>query len=344
MGAAEELGGEAIGELARRVLEGGLLGRDEALSLVNRGRDDPQELFYWAHRIRAARFGKDVKLCAIIAGRLGGCGEDCRWCAQSARQALAGQAEGPKYADPQTILSAAERAASNLAATFGIVNSGRRPTLKEFQDVLEALRLVRASLGGAIGLCASLGELDDDQACQLAQAGVQCYNHNLETSRRLYPQLVSTHSYDDRLRTLAAAREAGLKLCCGGIFGMGETWEDRLDLALLLRDEVRPAVVPLNFLHPIAGTLLEGAKPLDPMEILQTIAVFRFLLPDADLLIAGGREANLRDLQSWMFYAGATSAIVGDYLTTRGRAAQDDLRMISDLGLRVVAELPGRTL
>lgn len=185
----------------------------------------------------------------------------------------------------------------------------------------------------------SLGAISADQARQLAQAGIHRYHHNLETSRRFFPSMVTTHGYDERLETLAAARAVGMSLCSGGIFGIGETWADRVDLALLLRDQVRPDVVPLNFLHPIPGTPLEHARPMPPTEILAIIAVFRLLLPTADIKVAGGRCLNLRDLQSWIFHAGATSLMVGDYLTTPGRDAAADRQMVQDLGLKLVRQL-----
>ena len=328
----------SVAELGARVLKGGRLDRPAALRLAEDGRHNPHELLYWAHRVRQRHFSTMVRFCAIVPGKSGGCSEDCRWCAQSARHAAC---------DPATsrtalacIVSAARTASANHAAGLGIVNSGRRPTDRDMDAVVQAAGEISHQDIADLGLCASLGELTDAHARRLAEAGFRHYTHNLETSRRMFPQMVSTHSYDDRLRTLQAARNAGLRLCCGGIFGLGESWADRVDLALTLRDEVRPAVVPLNFLHPITGTPLENAAPLTPMEILCIIAVFRLVLPTVDLKIAGGREVNLRDLQSWMFYAGATSCLIGNYLTTCGRPADEDLRMIEDLGLTIVRRFP----
>ena len=325
-------------EIGRRALRGERLSRPDVLALTEAAGRCPFDLLYWAHRLRTARFGGAVRLCSIAAGKLGGCGEDCKFCAQSARHG--GDYAQPKRTPPEEIRAAAADAAANKAASFGIVNAGRSPTQGELDDVIAAGEGVRADGPAGVSLCASLGALTPEQAGRLAEAGFRRYNHNLETSRRFFPQLVSTHGYDDRLRTLAAARQGGLSLCCGGIFGVGETWDDRVDLALTIRDEVRPDVVPLNFLHPIPGTPLAGARPLPPTEALAVIAVFRLVLPDVDLKIAGGREKNLRDLQSWMFYAGATSCLIGNYLTTLGRSAAEDLRMIADLGLEVVKELP----
>ena len=328
-----------IAELGRRTLGGEPLDRAEALLLVEQGRRRPHELLYWAHRVREANFASAVKLCSIVPGKLGGCSEDCSWCAQSSACAAG---TPPTRTGAEEILAAAHQAARQGACSFGIVNSGRRPSRRDIAEVTAACRKIRDELGESIEICASLGEIAAGQAAALAAAGIVRYNHNLETSRRFYGRVVSTHGYDDRLGSLAAAREAGMSLCCGGIFGLGESWDDRVDLALTLRDEVHPDVVPLNFLHPIPGTPLEKARPLAPMEILSIIAVFRLVLPRVDLKVAGGREVNLRDMQSWIFHAGATSCLIGNYLTTQGRPAEEDLQMIADLGLAVVKELPTR--
>jgi len=325
-----------IADLARRVLAGQALDRRQALTAAERGAEHPHELLYWAHRVRTDRFGRRVRLCGIVPGKLGGCSEDCKWCAQSARHA---SSPAPvERTSPDDIRSAADRARRDRAASLGIVNSGRKPTEADLRAVEQAARQI-AGADPEIRLCASLGELTDAQAARLAETGIRRYNHNLETSRRMFARMVTTHTYDDRLATLASARRAGMDLCCGGLFGLGETWADRVDLALTLRDDVRPEIVPLNFLHPIPDTPLARAEPLGPMEILRIIAVFRLVLPEVDLKIAGGREANLRGMQAWMFYAGGTSCIVGNYLTTRGRSSAEDLRMIEDLGLEIVDDL-----
>ncbi|MFO8013743.1 MAG: biotin synthase BioB, partial [Phycisphaerae bacterium] len=182
-------------------------------------------------------------------------------------------------------------------------------------------------------VCGSLGALTPERARRLAEAGFTRYNHNLETSERHFPNVCTTHTWEDRLRSARAARDAGLALCCGGLFGIGETDADRVDLALALRD-LGPAVVPINTLHPIPGTPLAEAKPLAPIDILSLVAVFRLLLPQQTISMAGGREHNLRDLQCLMFAAGADACLIGHYLTTRGRGPDEDLAMIRDLGLR----------
>ena len=324
-----------ISRVARGVLSGRGACRDELLECAKLGAaEDHYQLLGCANQIRTKHFANTVRLCSIAAGKLGACSEDCKWCAQSA--AFGSGRTGPELTPAGDLVAAARNAADNRASSFGIVNSGRRPGKSDFQAVLAAAGQIRSNVNGEMRLCASLGSLTGAHAAQLAAAGVTRYNHNLETSERMYGRMVSTHSYQDRLDTLQTARQAGLSLCAGGIFGIGETWEDRIDMGLTLRDEIKPDVVPLNFLTPIPGTPLGGAEPLSPREILNIIAMYRLMLPTTDIKIAGGREVNLRDMQSWIFYAGATSILIGNYLTTAGRSADDDLTMISDLGMVIV--------
>ena len=181
-------------------------------------------------------------------------------------------------------------------------------------------------------ICASLGELSLDKARRLKQAGLKRYHHNLETSERFYPRLCSSYDYRKKLETIENAREAGLEVCCGGIFGVGEEWEDRLELAFTLR-KLDPDSAPINFLRPVPGTPLENVEPLSPLEALRIIALFRFVLPQKTIKVCGGREHVLGDMQSWMFYAGANGAILGNYLTTSGRSVAEDLAMVKNLGL-----------
>lgn len=328
---------EQIVAAGREALAGGPVGRNELLQVAERARRCPLDLFYWARRVRQAVFGRDVKLCAIVPGKLGGCSGDCKWCAQSAVGAAG--LTPPQRSSTDDIRQAAVAATRDRASSMGIVNSGREPTEQDLDEVVRAARAVADEPHADLQLCASLGALTEPQARRLAAAGVRRYHHNLETSRRFYPRVVSTQDYDRRIETLAAARAAGMMICCGGLFGLGETWEDRVDLAMALRDRVRPDVVPLNFLVPIPGTPLGERSPMAPLEALTVIAIFRLAMPTTDLKVAGGRETVLRDLQSWIFHAGATSCMVGNYLTTAGRDADADLKMLADLDLRIVAEL-----
>ena len=183
-----------------------------------------------------------------------------------------------------------------------------------------------------IPVCASLGLLDIDTALRYKKAGLKNYHHNLETSESFFKNICSTHSYKESIETVRIAKKTGFRVCSGGIFGMGETPQQRVELAFTLK-ELDVDCIPMNFLNPISGTPLENMPPMKPLEILKTIAVYRFILPQKDIIICGGREINLRDLQSFMFVAGANGTMLGNYLTTKGRAAKEDLQMIKDLGL-----------
>lgn len=321
---------EPIASLVRQVIGGIPLTRPQAESLAAVGTDDIGDLFAGATRIRTHFLGPKVRCCSIVASKVGRCGEDCAFCSQSAHYRTHVVSAGTLAHDQ--VLAAARQAADNGAESFGIVNSGFGPSDSEIDEWSDVIRAMRRE--GRVRVCASLGVLTREQAFRLAAAGVQRYNHNLQTSRRHFPRIVSTHTYDQRLETLRNLRAAGIELCCGALFGMGETWEDRLDLAFELR-ELEPEVVPINFLIPIPGTPLETSRAPQPLECLKIIAVYRFLLPRQHINVAGGREANLRDLQSWMFLAGADSFMLGNYLTTCGRAVEADLQMVRDLGLEL---------
>jgi biotin synthase len=319
-----------IARLAERVLDGELLDRHDAESLARVGGDEIYDLFYWANKIRIRFVGRDVKFCAIVAAKVGGCSEDCKFCAQSAHYPEAPAAAQSQLRDQQ-VLDSAWHAASVGADSFGIVNSGRGPTRRELEEWLKPI-MVKIATEGKTRACATLGALTPETAKFLYDCGIRRINHNLETSQRHYPNIVSTHPFSERVNTLRIAKEAGLSLCSGGIFGMGEDWTDRLDMILMLRD-LGVDVMPINFLNAIHGTPLEDQPKLPPMECLKIIAIARFLLPDKELKVAGGREVCLRDLQSWIFFAGADSTMIGNYLTTYGRKPEMDHQMVMDLGL-----------
>jgi biotin synthase len=315
-------------EISRRVIAGGDITRAEARSLFAGEVDDPQDLFYAAHKVRRHFHANRVTFCSILPTKFGNCSEDCGFCAQSAHfdagitpHAMMGEDEVEK---------ACESARDNGASAFGIVNSGRGPTRREWPAIMDAIRGMKKVDG--ICHCATLGRLDEDQARDLKAAGIRRINHNLETSREHFPNIVTTHSWEERVQTVRIAQKAGLEACVGCIFGMGETIDDRVSVAFSLK-ELNPSVVPLNFLFPIPGTPLAATPRLEPMEILRIVAVMRLILPRQDLKVAGGREKNLRDLQSWIFHVGATSALIGNYLATYGRPHSEDLQMIRDLGL-----------
>jgi len=311
--------------IAHTCLDGGLIDRGAAEVLC---RCDLFDLFYWANRIRRNFFGETIGVCSIVSGRLGGCDQDCRFCAQSSRYKT--HVKGMRTAADEEVLAAARAAAESGVRRFGIVYSGGTLTGAEFERLCSLVAGVRR-----MGLCpcASAGMLNERRLEELAGVGLCGYNHNLETSERYFSNVVTTHAYRDRVATIACAKRAGLSVCAGGIFGMGETENDRIEMAFTLR-ELGADTVPMNFLHPIEGTPLGMRKPLRPLAILRVIAMYRFILPATSLKVAGGRVSNLRDLQSWVFYAGANAILSGNYLTTAGRPVCEDMRMLRDLELK----------
>lgn len=333
---AQEVMSERVASLAMRVLAGQKLTREEARTLTEVEGDELYDLLYWSNKIRIKFVGRHVEFCSIVAGKVGGCSEDCKYCSQSAAYRTH---VTPSRMDVDEMLQAADEAAANGAVNFGVVNSGRGPTEREL-DWLETF-YKRATDRGHIGPCATLGELTEAQADRLVEMGVKRINHNIETSRRMFPHIVSTHTYDDRIRTIEIAKSRGMSVCAGGIFGMGENWEDRLDMAFEL-DRLDVESVPLNFLYAIEGTPLAHAQhgheleEMTPFEALKIIALFRFLLPTKTLKIGGGREKILRDMQSWIFMAGANSFLIGNYLTTFGRTPKDDHQLLKDLQVPIM--------
>lgn len=320
-----------IATLGQLVLAGGAISRDDALRLLNlENTSDLFDLLGWANRIRERFRGNKVHLCSIVNAKAGACSEDCKFCAQSAFY----QTDSPRYGfvDPEPVKQAAEEAHLNSVTGLGLVAAWKGLDEGPMLDEVCA-RFSEIKALGKVRPDASLGIIRKQAvANRLAEAGVECYNHNLETSRRYFPNQCSTHSYDDRLETIRLLKNAGIKICSGGIIGLGETREDRVDLMLALR-EVQPDFVPVNFLNPIPGTPFANRPLVPPLEALQTLAVFRFVLPRADIMVAGGRVVNLRDLQSLIFMAGASAVMVGNYLTTLNQPVEKDLQMIRDLGL-----------
>jgi len=317
-----------------KVAAGSALSAAEATRLIRVQGPDVMDLMAAANRIRHQFVGDEIHLCSIVNTKAGGCTEDCAYCAQASRYAAPIQNHG--LLEPHEVARAADEAVAHGARAFGVVAAWRG--LKE-GEVLDAVCAQIATLAarGDVNADASLGLIDSPAvARRLKEAGLVCYNHNLETAPSYFPAICSTHTFEQRLATLRHCRAAGIRICSGGIVGMGETPEQRVELALALR-EVAPDMVPLNFLNPQQGTPLGEQPTLAPMEILATIACFRLCLPDRNLMIAGGREVGLRSLQPLMFLAGANGTMTGNYLTTTGAPPAQDQAMIADLG-RVVAE------
>ena len=319
----------AVSRAAQSALAGRGLSADAALDLARSARLD--ELLFAAGRVREARFGNKIDCCSILSVKTGRCSEDCRFCAQSGHYATG--LEPTELLDDDAVRRAAREAKSHRASALGLVSSGCEVSAESLEAYCVRLEAVRSE---GLAVHASLGRIDLAGAKRLAALGVAAYNHNLETARSFFGEVCSTHGYDDRLRTLEALREAGIARCSGGIFGLGESWRQRVELAAEL-GRLRVERVPVNFLHPIPGTPFESRPRLEAREALRIVAVFRLMLPEALIQVCGGRELVLGSLQPLAFAAGATGVILGNYLTTRGRPAAEDLQMFRELGLELVS-------
>lgn len=316
-------------ELADRVLAGVPITREEGLAVLRASDEHLLDVLAAAYRVRWHWFGNRVQLNLLLNARSGRCGEDCAYCSQSRVSTAA--IEKYDLVDAGQILAAAELAVRRRARTYCIVLSGRSPRQADLDRISAVVAEIRSRW--SLKICLSCGLLQPHQARQLRAAGVDRVNHNLNTSARFYPQICTTHCYEDRLSTLRAVREAGLEICSGGIVGMGETDEDVVDLALTL-GALQVEAVPVNFLIPIDGTALQHVRQLDPRYCLKVLALFRLANPRCELRIAAGRELHLGPLQPLGLFA-ANSIFVGDYLTTRGQPPEDDYRMIEALGFAV---------
>lgn len=317
-----------ITRLGEKVLSGEEISREEASKLAVIPDNDIPFLLAMADKIRQKYVGDEVDLCAIVNGRSGRCTENCKYCAQS-KYHDTNVAVYPLMAADEIVAKAKEAEAGG-ANRFAIVTSGKgMEGDREFPKILTALKRILDETN--LKVCCSLGALTLENAKELKAAGVSRYHHNIETSRRNYPNICSTHSYDDRLTTIQVAKEAGLEVCSGGILGMNETMEDRLDMAFEIRG-FGVHSIPLNILNPIKGTVFEHQAPLPPIEILKTFALFRFIVPNCGIRTAGGREVNLRDLQATSLMGGISGMMVGGYLTTGGRGYEDDRKMLADIG------------
>ncbi len=317
-------------ELPARLAEGARLTKEEALDLCREEVDVPS-LMWTANKVREHFFGRKVSFCSIINAKSGRCPGDCVFCSQSSHHGT--NVEVYPMLGRTELRDAIGMAARDSVSHVGIVTSGVKVLSgAEFDELLECVG--ETARQEEATLCCSLGQIDSQKARLLKKAGVTRYHHNLESSARFYGKISKVIRYEDKVATVRAAKEAGLETCCGGIFGLGESWVDRVELAMTLR-ELDVDSVPLNFLRPVEGTPLENVEVLSPLEALRIIALFRLTLPDKTIKVCGGREFVLRDLQSWMYHAGANGAMLGNYLTTAGRPPEEDLQMVKDLGLEV---------
>ncbi len=318
--------------LAEQVLDGTSITATDAREILRSSDDELLTLLAAAFRLRERFHGRDVRLHVLQNAKSGKCPEDCAFCSQSSRyntgideyrmQTVAELVEGARHAHAMG------------AVKYCMVTATRGPSARDLETICEAVRQIKAEMN--INICTSLGLLKEGQAEQLAEAGVTRFNHNLESSKRFYPELCGTHTWDDRVATVKRARAAGLEACCGGIMGMGETEDDRIALAFELQ-ALEVESIPVNFLDPRPGTPMGDNERLAPMDCLRLLAMFRFVNPTRDIRVAGGREVNLRHLQALALWP-ANSIFVNGYLTTGGAGYEADIRMIEDAGFRV-AEL-----
>lgn len=316
-------------QLAEKSLHGERLTVDEGLSVLEADDDEVLAIMNAAYKVRKHYYGKKVKLNLIINAKSGLCPEDCGYCSQS----IVSKAPISKYPllEKDVLVDGARKAMELKVGTYCIVASGRGPTNKELDQVVEAVKEIKSTM--PMKICTCLGILSQDQADRLKEAGVDRYNHNLNTSAANFANITTTHTYDDRVDTVEKVKASGMSPCSGCIVGMGETNKEIVETAYALR-ELDADSIPVNFLNSIPGTPLEKYKHLDPRKCLKVLALFRFICPTKEIRISGGREVNLRSLQALGLYA-ANSVFVGDYLTTEGQEATDDHKMIEDLGFEI---------
>ncbi|MGF9730887.1 biotin synthase BioB [Bacillus licheniformis] len=316
-------------ELAERVLDGGEVTEKEALFILECPDDDVLLLMHAAFQIRKRYYGKKVKLNMIMNAKSGLCPENCGYCSQSSISKA--PIDSYRMVDKTTLLEGAKRAHDLNIGTYCIVASGRGPSNREVDQVVDAVKEIKETYG--LKICACLGLLKPGQAERLKEAGVDRYNHNINTSKTNHSNITTSHTYDDRVNTVETAKKSGMSPCSGVIVGMKETKQDVVDMAKSLK-ALDADSIPVNFLHAIDGTPLEGVNELNPLYCLKVLALFRFINPTKEIRISGGREVNLRSLQPLGLYA-ANSIFVGDYLTTAGQNETEDHKMLHDLGFEV---------
>ena len=317
--------------VAEFVIAGNALDHATALALLTLPDGRVYDLMYAALQVKREFHGDALHRCSIVNAKSGACLEDCSFCGQSASYQKAAEVESWKLLGAEAIFKAADRAVGHGSSHFGIVTAMKGMTKGEMLDqVCEAVRQIREA--GRILPDASLGVMEREGLQQLKEAGLEVYHHNLECARSYYPKICTTREWSENYETVRAAKGVGLEVCCGGILGMGEDDAQRVELMLDVAS-LQPQHIPLNFLVPVKGTPLQDLKPIRPLDCLKSIAVFRLTNPRSDLFVAGGRIQHLRQLQPFIFMAGANGMMVGNYLTTDGRTQEDDLELVADLGM-----------
>lgn len=317
-------------EVCTKILNEHDINAYEAEALGTASGSDIFLLCAFANKIREKFTGNKVDLCSVINAKSGNCSEDCAFCSQSAHHNT--NVKCYPLLEKEKIVEMAVQREKMGAKHCDIATSGLGYTGKEenFEKILNAFKEMKKKTN--LKLCACLGTLKKEAAFKLVEVGVERYNHNLETSRSFFKNIVTTHGYDERIDTIRYAKEAGMEVCSGMIIGMGETMEQRIEHAFLLK-ELKVDAVPVNVLNPIKGTKLENSEALSPLEILKTFAIIRLILPNKNIRYAGGREVNLKSLQPLGLISGLNGMLIGNYLTTSGRIVEDDLEMLKDLEL-----------
>ena len=326
---------ELIDGMIEIALKGQSISSDKALQLESFTHEELDYLFIGTDRIRDKFKGDDVKICSIVNAKSGRCVEDCSFCAQSS--SFQTDAPETELMSVEEMVAAAKEAEAFGANEFSIVASGTKmDDRKELDKVIAAVRRIKAET--KLETCCSLGLMELDDLKELKAAGLDRCHHNLETAASFFNKIVTTHTYEDEVKAVQNAKEAGLQVCVGGIFGMGETFAQRVELAFSIR-ELGTQSLPINFLKPIDGTGLDHLETIEYYDALKTIALLRLVLPKIDLFVCGGREEVMTDKQEQLFAAGANGILGGNYLTTKGQDPKRDIEMIRSLGLRPIASI-----
>lgn len=325
--------------IAKEALNGRVVDKDDYVKIVTNA--DLYDLMYVTNNIRKFYFGDTIEVTTLLNAKSGACTEDCKFCSQSTYY----KTHSAVYplAPESVFIESAKYAVKISADRLCIVTSGNQLSDEEFDEFCKYIKKIKDHYNGSIGICCSIGMQTIERVKKLKEYGIDRIHNNLETSKRLFPSLCTTHSYEDKVNSLKAIVEGGSELCAGGVFGIGETWEDRVTLAFELR-KFSPKSVPINFLIPIKGTPFEKYNYLTPIEALKIICLYRLIFPDTTIRVSGGREYNLRFLQSQIFYAGANSIVTGGYLTVKGSSPENDYQMIKDCGLCLQKEVVGHAV
>jgi len=323
---------DLIFSLGKKILQGNDITFDEAMALTEIEETDIPILLGVANKIREKFTGSYVDTCQILNARSGGCSENCKFCAQSVHHDV--NVDVYPLMSEDDIIKAAQRAEADHAYRFCVVTAGcGMEGDADFAKIATAIK--RIGNETSLQRCCSLGTLQEDHVNTLKLVGITRYHHNLETSESYFKEICTSHTYQERVDTIKRVKAAGLEVCSGGIIGMGETWRQRIELAFTLK-ELNVDSIPINVLNPVKGTALEHQEKLPPMEILQTFAIFRLILPNKIIRYAGGREHNLGELVPLGFLSGVNGMLIGNYLTTEGRGASKDLQTVANLGLKLL--------